>query len=114
MPAASVGPRGDPRTVAAIAAILSHPFRLALDGTVAKVEQTSDAGAGEQIAVLCLTRPGERPLVPGFGLADPTFDGFQPSALAAALALWGPEVGLEAVDISQLDEATQRVDVSFR
>lgn len=97
-----------------IASIISHPFRLARDGSIATVDQTSDAGLAEQIAVLALTRPGERPLVPGFGLPDPTFEGFEPSALAAAVALWGPDVLLDQVTVVQRDDSTQQVEVSFR
>lgn len=100
--------------MAAIAQILTHPFALLLDGHVATVEATSDAGLAQQIAVLALTRPGERPLVPGFGMPDPAFQGFEGSALAAGVALWGPDVNLGEVGVVQADEFTQRVQVSFR
>lgn len=96
-----------------MALILSHPFRLQR-GRVATVEQQSDAGDAEQIAVLCLTRPGERPLVPGYGLPDPAFSGFEPAELAAAVAMWGPDVTLEAVDVAASGEHAQRVEVQFR
>lgn len=61
-----------------------------------------------------MTRPGERPLVPGFGMVDPTFAGFDASALAAGLALWGPPVQLEHVDVTVVDESTEAVAVIFR
>lgn len=93
--------------------ILSHPFRLTTEGRVALVEQQSVPGDTEQIAVLALTRLGERPLVPGFGLPDPTFSGFERSQLAAAVALWGPPVQLSRVDVAPVDEHTQVVEVNF-
>lgn len=97
-----------------MAQILSHPFRLGSDGRVATVEQTSDAGAAEQLAVLCLTRPGERPLVPAFGLSDPTFAGFDASELAAGVAAWGPAVDVTNVTITAAGDAVQAVEVLFR
>jgi hypothetical protein len=97
-----------------VAAILSHPFRLTSEGRVALVEQSSPAADGEQIAVLVLTRTGERRLVPGFGLPDPTFAGFDRSALVAGIALWGPPVQLDRVDVEFADEHTQTVEVRYR
>lgn len=97
-----------------MAAILSHPFRLTADGRVATVEQDSDPADIEQIAVLALTRNGERALVPGFGMRDPAFSGFERTELAAALALWGPPVQIATVDITAVDDATQAVEVTFR
>lgn len=68
----------------------------------------------EQIAVLALTRLGERGLVPGFGMRDPTFAGFEPTSLSAGLALWGPPVQLEGIDAVTVDDHTQAVEVRFR
>lgn len=114
MPSASPGIRAVRHSLAAIAPILSHPFRLTADGRVALVEQASPTADAEQIAVLALTRLGERPLVPGFGMTDPTFAGFERTALAAGLALWGPPVQIERVDVAFTDEHTQAVEVKFR
>lgn len=114
MPAASRATRGRARTLAIVAPIISHPFRIGLTGHIATVEQSSDAAGAEQIALLCLTRPGERPLVPGYGLSDPTFEGFQGSELAAAVALWGPDVSIDAVDVRQLSDSVERVQVRYR
>lgn len=63
--------------------------------------------------MLALTRTGERALVPGFGLPDPTFAGFERTQLAAALALWGPPVALARIDVSAVDDHTQAVEVNF-
>lgn len=64
--------------------------------------------------MLALTRLGERPLVPAFGMPDPTFAGFESSALAAGVALFGPPVQLERVDVAFVDERTEAVEVKFR
>ena len=52
---------------------LSFPFRLTPTGSVATVEAGSDAEADEAIAVLVLTRIGERRMRPNFGIPDPVF-----------------------------------------
>lgn len=96
-----------------MAQILSHPFRLAGNGSIATVEQDSEGGDAEQLAVLALTRTGERGVVPGFGIADPTFAGFSASEFAAGVAIWGPPVHLGEVVVSPVDESTQRVEVHF-
>lgn len=84
------------------------------DGRIALVEQASIGADTEQIAVLALTRPGERPLVPGFGMVDPTFAGFEVSNLAAAVALWGPPVQIDTATVTVVDEQTEAVEVIFR
>jgi hypothetical protein len=93
--------------------ILSHPFRLAPRGAVAVVEQDSDQGHAEQLAVLCLTRIGERPLVPGFGITDPTFAGIDPTEIVAGLAEHGPAVTLTDVQAQFEDDSTQLVRIDF-
>lgn len=53
--------------------LIAHPFRLGNDGRVQTHEQDSDAYIAERIALVLGCRPGERPLVPAFGVPDPTF-----------------------------------------
>lgn len=76
-----------------MAQILAYPFRLAA-GRVATVEQTSDEANAQQLAVTVLTRRGERPLVPDFGVVDPTFDDLSPAELQMQVELFGPPVEL--------------------
>lgn len=80
-----------------MAQILSYPFRVGAGGAAATVEQGSDAADVEQLAVLVLTRTGERALVPEFGLRDPAFAGVDVSELVGAIARWGPPVRLTDV-----------------
>lgn len=92
---------------------LSFPLRLLPNGEIATVEQRSADGDREAIVQLVLTRLGERPLNPGFGMPDPTFGGFEPTALAAALAIFGPPVRLTSVEVSPDGQLAQRVHVEF-
>ena len=73
-----------------MADVIAHPFRLA--GTsVATVDDETDAGARQEIAVLATTPLGERDMVPEYGLSDPTFrDGIDVPELNAGLATFGP------------------------
>lgn len=93
--------------------VLSFPFRLGSNGAVATVEQDSDAAAAEQIAVLLLTRIGERPLSPDFGVTDMVGQGLDPSELAAAISAYGPEVTLQDVSITEVGDGVQQVTVTF-
>jgi hypothetical protein len=93
--------------------LLQHPFRVAPAGSVATVEQGSDEANAQLIATLILTRPLERPLVPAFGTPEPTFDGFKPSELLAAVAAWGPDVTISDVNVDPVDATTQAVTVSY-
>jgi hypothetical protein len=97
-----------------VARILQVPFQLALDGSIATVDQASEDADRQQIAVLCVTRAGERRLRPGFGLTDPTFAGFNASELAAKLELYGPPVDLEDVRIVPETNDLQRVTIEFQ
>lgn len=93
--------------------ILSHPFRLLPDGSAATVEQDTDEANAEQLAVLLLTRPGERDLAPGYGVSDPAFAGVDPSEVVAAVNAFGPDVTVTAVTSRPRDDATVDVLVEY-
>lgn len=82
----------------AVAPILRFPLRLAANGSLATVEQQSDDGAAQEIAVLCMTRPGEHPLDPGFGITDPAFEGINQTDIVAGVTFYGLEVDI--VDVA--------------
>lgn len=96
-----------------MARILSHPFRLASNSAVATVDQDSAVADAEQIAVLALTRPGERPLAPGFGVTDPVYTGFNPAELTAGVAVYGPPVTIRQVTAEPVSDVEQRVQIDF-
>jgi hypothetical protein len=93
--------------------ILSHPFRIGGNAAAAVVDQDSDQARAEQLAVLCLTRVGERPLAPGFGITDPTFDQLDPAEVVAGLAEHGPDVTVIDVHVDFEDDSTQLVRIDF-
>lgn len=96
-----------------MAAILSHPFRVLGNGEVAAVEQTSDQANAEQVGVLILTRLGERPMAPGFGITDPVFSTLDPAELAAALEMYGPDVNVNDISTTWESDSTQLVRLDF-
>ena len=94
--------------------LLSHPFRLRPNGHVATVEQGSDEANAEQLAMLILTRRGERDLAGGFGITDPAFTGgFDPSEIVAGLAAFGPDIALDEITLDPIDDATLDVTVRY-
>ena len=94
--------------------ILSHPFRLTLTGTAATVEDGSTAANTEGIAILAMTRPGERPMCPSFGTTDPAFAGYDAAELSAALHLYGPPgVSIDSITTAPVDGRTSAVTISF-
>jgi hypothetical protein len=88
--------------------LISFPFSIDATGAVATVEQNSDAEVEQQLAVAMLTRPGERILVPSFGVADPAFEGFLVGALQRHCLDFGPDVAVRQIDTQVLDDFRQR------
>lgn len=93
--------------------LLSHPFRLEANGAVATVEDDTEEAYAEGIAVLALTRKGERDLVPDFGLTDPAFDELSLAELNVGLADFGPPVEVTDVTIAYPSDTTERVVIAF-
>ena len=93
--------------------LLSHPFRLEANGSVATVEDGTEEAAAEGIAILVLTRRGERELVPGFGMTDPTFDELSLAELNVGLAEYGPPVTVTDVAITYPTDRLERVELAF-
>lgn len=93
--------------------LLSHPFRLQRNGSVATVTDGTDEANAEGIAILAMTRKGERDLVPDFGLADPTFDGVTLADLNVGLIDYGPAVEVTDLTFTYPNDWTQRVELAF-
>lgn len=91
----------------------SFPFRLDASGRPATVDSDSDDGRGERLAMLALTRKGDRPLLVELGLPDPTWEGFSAPALAAQLARYAPDVRLDDVDVQAVSDGGLRVTVAY-
>lgn len=93
--------------------LISHPFRLEANGSIATVEDGTEEAAAEGIAILVLTRLGERALVPGFGMSDPTFDELSLAELNVGLADYGPDVTVTDVVKSHPNDRTERIELTF-
>jgi hypothetical protein len=93
--------------------LLAHPFTVLPNGRVATVEQGSDPANAQLLAVLILTRLDERPLQPGFGLTDPTFTGFDPGELTAAVTAYGPDIAIDDISVDFDRSGAQQVHVSY-
>lgn len=96
-----------------VAAVLSFPFRVTASGAAATVEQDSDEQKADLLAALILTRPGERDLVPGFGVPDPTFVGIDVAAVEGAAAVFGPDVTITDVQVTVTGPGSQDVLIEF-
>lgn len=86
--------------------LLSFPLRLRQDGSLATVPEDSDDANREAIALLCLTRKGERPLVPDYGVTDPVVTGLDLAELNAALETFGPPLTVTDVAVTYPDDRT--------
>lgn len=93
--------------------LLSHPFRVDRNGACATVTDGSDEANAEGIAILALTRRGERDLVPDFGAPDPVFDSLSLADLNVGLVDYGPPVEVTDLTATYPDDRTQRVVLVF-
>lgn len=90
--------------------VLSFPFRVR-GGRIVLTDQGSDVQHVELVAVTVLTRKGERPLVPDFGITDPVFNALDQAELRAALATYGPDVDVE-LGVRAVTEDTLAYDLT--
>lgn len=93
--------------------MLSYPFRVGPDGGVATVEGDSEQADTEEVAVLLLTVRGERPLLIGYGIEDPTFAGIRAPEVMSAISRWVPAVTVTGVSVQAEGVTTQRATVSL-
>lgn len=93
--------------------LISHPFRLEANGDVATVVDGTEEAAAEGIAILCLTRQGERDLVPEYGVTDPVFDELNLAEVNVGLTDFGPNVTVTGVVVTYPNDRTERVELAF-
>jgi hypothetical protein len=93
--------------------LISFPFRLSTNGSVATREDGDEDYYAEELAVLLMTVPGERVLLPGYGLNDPTFAELDQSVLTAQVALYGPPVAITSLSSTYTSDTQQDVVVGF-
>lgn len=71
--------------------LISFPFRLSTNGSVATIDPGSDEEVEEAIAIAVHTRPGDRPLWDDFGIPDPAYVGIDAADVQVVLDAYGPE-----------------------
>lgn len=94
--------------------LLAYPFRITPGLRVDTVDGTTDEAVGQQLHVLILTSPGERPLVPAFGIPDPTFQGLKAEDIRAGVELFGPPVTIVDVVASDVRQGFQQAEVRYQ
>lgn len=67
---------------------LTIPFTILSDGTASVVQQDTTTEIVQSVGMLVGSRPGERLMVPNYGVADPTFDGLGVQVLKQAAGRW--------------------------
>lgn len=71
--------------------LISFPFRLSTNGSVATIDPGTDEEVEEAIAVAIHTRPGERYMWEDFGIPDPAYVGIDAADVQVVLDAYGPE-----------------------
>ena len=67
---------------------LAIPFAIGPDGTAAMLQQDTSVEIVQSVAMCVGSEPGQRLLVPNYGVADPTFAGVSTGAEVDACARW--------------------------
>jgi len=97
-----------------MANLLSYPFRTAPDGTIAKTPEGEEYYA-QELVNLILTTPGERQLVPDYGITDPVFDHLNTVELLGKVEMYGPPVSIDgdAVTVSWERDGEMNLDIEY-
>lgn len=93
--------------------LIAHPFRLSEDGRVQTHEQDSTAYLAERIALILGTHPGERPLVPAFGINDPAFDELSLAGIQNQMVIFEIPVTITSVIRNDVDDRSTSYRVTF-
>lgn len=94
--------------------VISHPFRLDSTGAIATVVEGSEDADAEAIAILALTRKGERDLVPDFGITDPAYGVLDVAELNVALSDFGPPITITDVAVDYPTDRLERIELAFQ
>lgn len=93
---------------------LQVPFILQGDGTWAVWQQDTIDEVGQSVEVVCGTLPGERTVVPTYGLPDQTFTGPQPNVgvITRTIAAWEPRAQVTVKVSSPSNNGQAQVSVA--
>jgi hypothetical protein len=97
-----------------VTTLISFPFRLSGSGSVTTRDDGDLDYLGEELAQLIRTNPGERELVPTYGVNDPAFSTLDEGMLASQVDTFGPPIVIESVTTRFLSDTIQDVVVAFR
>jgi hypothetical protein len=93
--------------------LLSFPFRRNNKGEVVTKDDTSPEYCAERLAIMLGTQPGERVMVPTFGVSDPAFEGFVDQALRVQVGLFGLPVDIGDITHTYVNDAQEKVSIQF-
>ena len=93
--------------------LLSFPFRIDKNGRAVTEDDESIVYCAERLSVLIGTRPGERVMVPEFGINDPAFEGFTAQALTLQVTRYGLPVEIMSAKRSYVNDAQENVTIAF-
>ena len=93
--------------------LISYPFRLMPNGSVATLEDGTERYYAEELACLLSTRPGERVMEPEYGIEDPTFDMVVREEITAKVNTYGPPVTITDVTSNFPNESRMDIVVEF-
>jgi hypothetical protein len=96
-----------------VTTLISFPFRLSGSGAVTTRDDADLDYLGEELAQLIRVLPGERELVPAYGMDDPAFSRFDEGMLAEQVDTFGPPVVIDSVTTRFLSDTVQDVVVTF-
>ena len=91
---------------------LRIPLRF-LNGEAEKLAEGSDEYFAQLLALTCQILPGELPLNPNYGVADPVFSEEARRALAFVAGAFIPEIVLENVEIVDTVSGRSQIDIAF-
>jgi hypothetical protein len=93
--------------------LISYPFRLSVNGSVATIEEGEDY-YGDELAMLVRTVPGERELVPTYGIQDPTFGAFNRFELLQKISTFGPPIDIVNTSSYFVSDGRVKVNISYQ
>lgn len=93
--------------------LLSFPFRQNAKGEIITKDDTQAEYCAERLTIILGTRPGERVMVPDFGVNDPAFEGFTEQTLRIQVSRYGLPVEIDSVRKSYISDEQESVVINF-
>lgn len=95
--------------------VLSYPLSLTFD-RFSTVRQDSDAYKAQQIKAFLRTEKGERPIMPDFGMNEPTFNTFDSGEFFDSFLNFYSSQTLEITEVKVLETSgvVSDVQISFK